>query len=125
MLLEDENTKDTLDLVEGSVHDLIVEDGKCVGITLADGTNLRAKSVVITTGTFLGGECHIGDDRQFSAGRFMRHTDKDDQGRFKIEPASLALSDSIKRLNFPVGRLRTGTPPRLSKATINYDGLEV
>ena len=80
--------------------------------------------MVITTGTFLGGECHIGDDRQFKAGRFMRHTDTDSQGKMKIEPASLALSDSIKRLEFPVGRLRTGTPPRLSRATIDYTGLE-
>jgi tRNA uridine 5-carboxymethylaminomethyl modification enzyme len=47
--------KDKLNLVEGSVHDLLVEDGKCVGISLADGTELRSKSVVITTGTFLGG----------------------------------------------------------------------
>ena len=54
----------------------------------------------------------------------MRHDDLDAKNNIKIEPASLALSDSIKRLKFPVGRLRTGTPPRISKASINFDGLE-
>ena len=54
-LLEGKSHELALTLVEGSVHDLIVEDGVCVGISLKDGTKLRSKSVVITTGTFLGG----------------------------------------------------------------------
>jgi tRNA uridine 5-carboxymethylaminomethyl modification enzyme len=59
------------------------------------------------------------------AGRFMRHTDVDmDSGETKLEPAQNALADSIRRFGFPVGRLRTGTPPRLSLKTINFDGLE-
>ena len=60
----------------------------------------------------------------YDAGRFMRHDDVDDKKMIKIEPASVALSESIKRLKFPVGRLRTGTPPRISNQTIDYSGLE-
>ena len=103
---------------------MLVEDGTCVGISLQDGTELRSKSVVITTGTFLGGQCHIGSDTVFDAGRFMRHDQVDDKNQIKIEPASVALSDSIKRHKFPVGRLRTGTPPRLSLASIDFSDLE-
>jgi len=124
LLFDDNEIKPFLSLVEGSVYDLLVEDGVCVGISLQDGTQLRSKTVVITTGTFLGGQCHIGDDTVFDAGRFMRHDDLDAKQNIKIEPASLALSDSIKRLKFPVGRLRTGTPPRISMASIDYKGLE-
>ena len=54
----------------------------------------------------------------------MRHDEDNDNKKIVIEPASLALSDSIKRLNFPVGRLRTGTPPRISLATIDFSELE-
>ena len=72
-LLDDEELGKTLTLVEGSVHDLIVEDGKCAGISLQDGTQLRSSSVVITTGTFLGGQCYIGANNVYEAGRFMRN----------------------------------------------------
>ena len=54
----------------------------------------------------------------------MRHTDKTNQDEMKVEPASTALAQSIRKLKFPVGRLRTGTPPRISKASIDYEGLE-
>jgi len=64
-------TKDRLNLYQGSVHDLLVEDGSCVGVQMQDGVKLRAKSVVLTTGTFLGAMCHIGQEK-FPAGRFMR-----------------------------------------------------
>ena len=108
-----------LNVVEGSVQDLMVEKGECVGVTMQDGTQLRAKSVVLTTGTFLGGVCWIGDEA-IPAGRFMRQK----QGRdTEVEPASNFLSQSIKRY-FPLGRLRTGTPPRLDKSTIDYSQLE-
>jgi len=125
MLFEDVDKR--LELYQGSVHDLIVEGGECVGIVMEDGVELRAKSVVITTGTFLGGMVHIGKEKR-EAGRYMRHTDKEDDkdgGEQKVEPASNALSQSLKNLNFPVGRLRTGTPPRLNSETINFEGLEV
>jgi tRNA uridine 5-carboxymethylaminomethyl modification enzyme len=84
---------------------------------------LKSKSVVLTTGTFLSATCHIGQE-VFPAGRFMRSKPAEDgDPQIKLEPPSNALAQSIKRLNFPIGRLRTGTPPRLSKKTINYDGL--
>ena len=114
-----------LTLYEGNVHDLIIDsEGKCTGISMEDGTNLTAKSVVLTTGTFLAAKCYIGQSEVVKAGRFMRHTDKTKTNELKVEPASSALADSIKRMNFPVARLRTGTPPRISKASIDYTGLE-
>lgn len=64
---------------------------------------------MLTTGTFLGGVCWIGDEAM-EAGRFMRQN-----GPVKLEPASNKLSDSIRRLGFPIGRLRTGTPPRIRR----------
>ncbi len=96
-----------------------------MGVEMQDGVKLRSKSVVLTTGTFLAAQCHIGLE-SMPAGRFMRHTDKDRENNvgLKFEPPSNALAASIKRLNFPVSRLRTGTPPRLSKKTIDYTGLE-
>ena len=54
----------------------------------------------------------------------MRHDQVDEKKQIKIEPASVALSESIKRLKFPVGRLRTGTPPRISRASIDFKDLE-
>ena len=89
----DRNDRDNLALYEGNVHDLIIEqDGTCGGIVMSDGTELRASAVVLTAGTFLGGEVFIGDSERFSAGRFMRHSDKDKDDKIKIEPASQALS---------------------------------
>jgi tRNA uridine 5-carboxymethylaminomethyl modification enzyme len=55
-----DETQGRLNLYQGSVHDLIVEDGKCVGVEMQDGAKLRSKSVVLTTGTFLAATCHIG-----------------------------------------------------------------
>ena len=107
--------KDSLHLVEGSVADLLIEEGRCVGILLQDGTALRSKSVVMTTGTFLGGECFIGENYSVAAGRFMRHEEYETGAKsieengdekmqekvksyIKIEPASEALTRSIKKL---------------------------
>lgn len=119
-----EETGNRLHLYQGSVHDLVVEDGRCVGVQMDDGVQLRAKTVVLTTGTFLGANCHIGHE-VFPAGRFMRHNlNAADGDQIKLEPPSNALSASIKKLNFPIARLRTGTPPRISKKTINYEGLD-
>ena len=114
-----------LSLFEGNVHDLIIDsEGRCTGISMEDGTRLTAKSVVLTTGTFLDAKCYIGQSEVVKAGRFMRHTDRTESNEMKVEPASSALAQSIKRLKFPVARLRTGTPPRLSRASIDYTGLE-
>lgn len=100
-----------LSIAQGHVFDLILsEDAKSIlGIILEDGTIIKAPTVVITTGTFLGGEIHIGLDSR-PAGRIN-------------EAASLGLSSSLKKANFRLGRMRTGTPPRLLANSIKWDGL--
>ncbi len=99
-----------LHLRQGVVIDLIVQNNTIVGVELEDTRCFSAKSVVIATGTFLNGTIHTGK-RTFSAGRAG-------------EPASIELADSLKRIGFPVGRLKTGTPPRLDGRTINWDAFE-
>lgn len=100
-----------LHLRAGIVTDLIVENGTIVGIELQDARRFRATAVVLATGTFLNGTIHTGQ-RTFSAGRAG-------------EPASIDLAESLKRHGFPVGRLKTGTPPRLDGRTINWDAFEL
>ncbi len=99
-----------LHLRQGVVIDLIVQNNTIVGVELEDTRCFGAKSVVIATGTFLNGTIHTGK-RTFSAGRAG-------------EPASIELSKSLKRIGFPVGRLKTGTPPRLDGRTIDWDAFE-
>lgn len=99
-----------LHLRQGVVTDLIVENNKVVGVEMQDTRRLGAKAVIIATGTFLNGTIHTGP-RTFSAGRAG-------------EPASIELAESLKKLGFPVGRLKTGTPPRLDGRTINWDAFE-
>jgi tRNA uridine 5-carboxymethylaminomethyl modification enzyme len=99
-----------LHLRQGVVVDLIVENKRITGVELQDTRRFAAKSVVIATGTFLNGTIHTGR-RTFSAGR-------------SGEPASIELAESLKRLEFPVGRLKTGTPPRLDGRTIDWDAFE-
>lgn len=99
-----------LHLRQGVVTDLIVENNAIIGIELQDTRRFGAKSVVIAAGTFLNGMIHTGR-RTFSAGR-------------SGEPASIELAESLKRLGFPVGRLKTGTPPRLDGRTIDWDAFE-
>src|ERR1044071_9171726 len=96
-----------LHLRQGLVVDLIVQNGRIYGVELLDTRRLRAKAVVVATGTFLNGLIHTGR-RTYSAGRAG-------------EPASIELAESLRRLGFPVGRLKTGTPPRLDGRTINWD----
>lgn len=104
-----------LSLVEAEVADVLLEhaeDGTrcCVGLKLADGTELRAKAVVITTGTFLNGLIHCGEQR-WTAGR-------------SGEAASILLGESLKRLGLRECRLKTGTPPRLDGRTIDWARFE-
>jgi tRNA uridine 5-carboxymethylaminomethyl modification enzyme len=99
-----------LEILEGDVEDLVIEGNKVVGISLKDGSVIRSKSIILTTGTFLSGMIHIGDER-IPAGRFG-------------DAASTGLSGTLRRANFQLGRLKTGTPPRLDARTINYEGLE-
>jgi tRNA uridine 5-carboxymethylaminomethyl modification enzyme len=100
-----ENTEN-LQLRQGMVLDLAVAGGKVVGVLMQDGRCIGAKAVVIATGTFLNGLVHTGK-RTYTAGRAG-------------EPASIELAASLRRLGFPVGRLKTGTPPRLDGRTINW-----
>ena len=100
-----------LSLRQGTVVDLVVEQNQIQGVELLDGRILRARAVVIATGTFLNGRIHTGP-RSYSAGRAG-------------EPASIELAESLRRLGFPVGRLKTGTPPRLDGRTIDWDAFEV
>src|SRR6185369_8531148 len=99
-----------LHLRQGVVVDLILEANKVIGVEMQDSRRLGAKSVVIATGTFLNGTIHAGR-QTFSAGRAG-------------EPASIELAESLKRHGFPVGRLKTGTPPRLDGRTIDWDAFE-
>lgn len=103
---------DHLEIVAAGVDDLILDrTGKRVtGIRTGDGNEFHAAAVIITTGTFLRGLIHVGDQ-------------KIPAGRVGDKPA-IALSYTFKRLGFPLGRLKTGTPPRLDGRTIRWDGLE-
>lgn len=99
-----------LHLRQGIIVDLVTENGKIIGVELQDSRKFAAKSVVIAAGTFLNGMIHTGQNT-FSAGRAG-------------EPASIELAESLKRLGFPVGRLKTGTPPRIDGRTIDWDAFE-
>jgi tRNA uridine 5-carboxymethylaminomethyl modification enzyme len=89
---------------------LNVREGRVVGVTLSDGRRLEASSVVVTTGTFLNGLVHIGREQR-PAGRAE-------------EPPSIALAESIKSLGLRWGRLKTGTPPRLHRDSIDFSRLQ-
>jgi tRNA uridine 5-carboxymethylaminomethyl modification enzyme len=99
-----------LHLRQGVVVDLSVENNKVMGVELQDERRYGAKSVVVATGTFLNGTIHTGR-RTYSAGRAG-------------EPASIELAEALKRRGFPVGRLKTGTPPRLDGRTIDWDAFD-
>lgn len=99
-----------LHLRQGLVIDFIVHEGKICGVELQDTRRFGAGAVIVATGTFLNGLVHTGK-RTYSAGRAG-------------EPASIELAESLKRLGFPVGRLKTGTPPRLDGRTIDWDAFE-
>ena len=96
---------------QGSVERLFVENGKVVGVETEIGEAFSATAVILTTGTFLKGLIHVGD-RSYHGGR---------AGDF----AAMGLSDQLVALGFRVGRLKTGTCPRLDKRTIDFSGLEV
>lgn len=101
-----------LQIIDGLVDDLILEadQSRVKGVRLADGRELSAAAIVLTTGTFLNGLVHIGPVT-FPAGRMG-------------EPPSRGLSKTLSVLAFPLGRLKTGTPPRLDGRTIDWASLE-
>ena len=108
LLAEDPN----LTIIEGMAEDLILDadEARIAGLRLKDGRALKAGAVVLTTGTFLNGLVHIGPVR-FSAGRIG-------------EPPATGLSETLTRHGFALGRLKTGTPPRLDGRTIDWAALE-
>jgi tRNA uridine 5-carboxymethylaminomethyl modification enzyme len=107
LLAETEN----LTILEGAAEDLILDAaGRAAGVVLGDRRRLVAGRVVLTTGTFLGGLIHIGEEK-IPAGRVG-------------EAPSLGLSRTLSRCSFALGRLKTGTPPRLDGKTIDWAGLQ-
>jgi tRNA uridine 5-carboxymethylaminomethyl modification enzyme len=102
---------ENLTLMAGSVEDLAIQDGRCNGVILADGTIVAAGAVVLTTGTFLNGVIHLGQ-KTWAAGRID-------------EAPSIGLAQTLYGLNLPMGRLKTGTPARLDGRTIDYSKCEM
>lgn len=99
-----------LRIFQQSVTDLVVENGTVVGCETQMGLTFRASAVVLTTGTFLGGKIHIGHEQHPG-------------GRAGDAPAN-ALADRLRALPFRVGRLKTGTPPRIDGRTVDYSQLD-
>ncbi|MFN6951071.1 MAG: tRNA uridine-5-carboxymethylaminomethyl(34) synthesis enzyme MnmG, partial [Albidovulum sp.] len=99
-----------ISVIEGEVASLSLAEGKVLGVRLADGAELGGKAVVLTTGTFLNGVIHIGDRRRPG-------------GRIGDRP-SVALAQQMMSFGLPLGRLKTGTPPRLDGRTIDWSVLE-
>jgi tRNA uridine 5-carboxymethylaminomethyl modification enzyme len=109
-----------LEIREASAEDLILKGQMITGVLLATGEEISCASVVLTTGTFLRGLVHIGEV-QFPAGRMAAHTAEVDQA----DPPSIGLSKTLYGLGLQMGRLKTGTPPRLDGATIDWASLEM
>jgi tRNA uridine 5-carboxymethylaminomethyl modification enzyme len=103
--------QDRLSLRQGEVAKLLVDNGRMVGVTTTMGVTYRARAVILTTGTFLRGAIFVGEAR--AAG-----------GRAGEAPA-IGLSHSLAELGFPLARLKTGTPCRLDRKTIDVQGLEL
>src|SRR5215467_8462855 len=104
-----ENTGN-LTIVEGEAASIEVVSGESRGVELADGSRISGRAIVLTTGTFLNGLIHVGR-KTFQAGRAG-------------EPAATRLADCIRSIDFRMGRLKTGTPPRLDGRTIDYSKFE-
>jgi tRNA uridine 5-carboxymethylaminomethyl modification enzyme len=102
---------ENLTILEGTVKDLTIVDEIIKNVVLDNDISIKTKSVVLTTGTFLGGVIHIGNER-IQAGRIG-------------DKPSNQLSEKIRKLNLPIGRLKTGTPPRLLKSSINWNKVEM
>ncbi|HUP48576.1 MAG TPA: tRNA uridine-5-carboxymethylaminomethyl(34) synthesis enzyme MnmG, partial [Thermoanaerobaculia bacterium] len=99
-----------LTIAEGSAASLLIERRAVAGVRLADGTDLHARAVIVTTGTFLRALMHSGEV-------------KTPGGRFG-EPSAETLSDSLRALGLQLGRLKTGTPPRVARHSVDYSQLE-
>jgi tRNA uridine 5-carboxymethylaminomethyl modification enzyme len=111
-----------LTIREAGAEDLVLKDGRVAGVVTSDGDTVAAGALVLTTGTFLKGLIHCGKVT-FPAGRAIAGKARFDEDG--TERPSIALSDTLHRLGFQMGRLKTGTPPRLDGKTIDWPSLEV
>ena len=102
---------ETLEIIENTAAEILTENGRVSAAVCADGSRYRTRTVIVATGTFLRGLMHVGT-RQSSGGRLG-------------EPASEQLSESLGRLGLEMGRLKTGTPPRLNASGVDFDRLEI
>ncbi len=100
-----------LEVIADPVTQFLFNENKVIGFICQSGNEVRCKELILTTGTFLNGLIHIGE-KQTPAGRYD-------------EKPSTGLSEQLEKLNLQIGRLKTGTPPRLDGDTINYDELEM
>jgi len=100
------STEPNLSLLQGEVKRLILKDGKCVGVVLQDGSEIFSKATIITTGTFMNGIMHVGHE-QTPGGRVG-------------DQATIGISDQLSEYGFEVKRLKTGTPARLDKDSIDW-----
>ena len=99
-----------LEVIQGSVEDIIIRNKKVCGVVIHENTNISCENLVLTTGTFLRGVIRVGSSKQKA-------------GRVGDKP-SIKLAQTIERLKFSIGRLKTGTPPRILKKSINFKDLE-
>jgi tRNA uridine 5-carboxymethylaminomethyl modification enzyme len=111
LMLEKLKEEKNLEIKEGIVEDLIVEENKVKGIILSDGRKIEAKAVILTTGTYLKADILVGSTRR----REGPHGEK----------PSNYLSENLEKLGFQIKRLKTGTPPRLDKDTIDYSKTKI
>lgn len=105
-MLETINNQTNLTVKEGMVEDLLIKDNKIYGVKLSTGEEIYGKSVILTTGTYMKGQILRGSSKHL--------------GGPHGEKPSLFLSDNLKKLGFTIKRLKTGTPPRIAKETIDY-----
>ena len=102
------STRSNIEWVYGHAAGIVIEDGRVAGVELEEGPVCRSRAVVVTTGTFLNGLVHVGNEQR-PAGRGG-------------EPPSRLLAESLKAFGFRWGRLKTGTPPRLDRRSIDFEG---
>ncbi|HVT62194.1 MAG TPA: FAD-dependent oxidoreductase, partial [Legionellaceae bacterium] len=104
-------TQAHLTIFQQAVEDVLLEGARVVGVVTQLGLRLRARAVVLTVGTFLGGKIHVGMN-QYPGGRAG-------------DPPAIALAHRLRELHLPVGRLKTGTPPRVDGRTLDYTQMTV
>ena len=109
-ILEIVKNQENIDLIEGSVEDVGIKNNKITFVELSNGDKITCQSAVLTTGTFLRGMIRLGN-KSSPAGRVG-------------DNPSVSLAKKIEKLKFSIGRLKTGTPPRILKKSINFNNLE-